>query len=398
MRQRHFLLFLNLLIACVVFAQDKDIEDLMRQDDYISASLMVVSPGEKIYSAGGHLALRMKCPVQDVDYVYEFDAVLDDDESLIFAYLNGTLKGQFVRLFASDFCAKVYSENREFIEYPLNLTPEQEVRLWSCVDDEVDSNSIYPFKPTSDNCCSKMLTILEESVEDNLFTKSDVNNLSETTGRDHLEDFFECAPWTGLLWDVLIGHEFDRPASVINLIYPKIIGESLSSIKNPANNKPLVAQNDCPEALFNPTGTHIFRPEYLFSAILIFSIFLSIMNVLGRLNRASLFFDIILIFTIGLTGIVLWYIFLASIIHNDIQFNTLLIIFTPVPLVLLFLRNKKLWDIYALITAVISIVFLIGINYIPQIKIYGLWLFIAALSVRSLCHLRIMKTKFHNLN
>ncbi len=397
MRKRYYILFLNFFITCAALAQGNNIEELMWRDDYISSSFIVVSPGEKIYSVGGHLALRMKCPVQNVDYVYEFDAVLENDESLIFQYLNGTLEGRYIRLFASDFCAKVISENRKFIEYPLSLTPDQKIRLWYYIDNEVDSNSIYPFEPTSNNCCSMMLAILEESIEQDLFTKSNVINVSETTGRDYIKDFFEYSPWIGLLWNILIGYEFDRPTCVINLMYPKIIGKSLTSIINPANSEPLVVHSSSSDVLFRNGGNYILSPENIFLMILIICVFLSIMNTMGRLSKASLFFDIVLMVATSVIGFVLWYMFLASIIQNNVKFNMLLIIFTPIPILFIFLRNKKIWEIYSMVNAIISVSFLIGINFITQIQKYGLWLFVTTLLIRSLCYYGMVQTNKRSL-
>lgn len=37
------------------WATEADLRELMQEDDYIKASLIVVSPGDAIYSAGGHL-------------------------------------------------------------------------------------------------------------------------------------------------------------------------------------------------------------------------------------------------------------------------------------------------------------------------------------------------------
>lgn len=401
MRKRYYILFLNFFITCAVLAQNNNIEELMWDDNYISSSFLVVSPGEKIYSVGGHLALRMKCPVQNVDYIYEFDAVLENDETLIYQYLNRTLEGRYIRLFASDFFAKVISENREFIEYPLSLTPDQKIRLWSCLDNEVDSNSIYPFEPTSINCCSMLLAILEKSIGQDLFAKSNVINASETTGRDYIQDFFEYSPWVGLLWNILIGCEFDRPTSVINLMYPKIIGKSLTSIINPANNEPLVVRSDSSEVLFRNGEKHILSPEDFFLMILLISVFLSIMNTMGRLSKASLFFDIVLIIATIVIGLVLWYMFMTSMIQNNVKFNMLLILFTPIPLLLIFLRNKRIWEIYSMVIAIISASFLIGINYITQIQKYGLWLFVITLLIRSLCYYRMVhnnKQKFNIIN
>ena len=51
-----------LIILCVAGlfpaqATEEDLKSLMQQEDYIKASLIVVSPGKEIYSAGGHIGI-----------------------------------------------------------------------------------------------------------------------------------------------------------------------------------------------------------------------------------------------------------------------------------------------------------------------------------------------------
>lgn len=163
-----------LIILCVAGlfpaqATEEDLKSLMQQEDYIKASLIVVSPGKEIYSAGGHIAMRLSCPIQGVDYIYEFDAAMDDSSSVVAHYLNRTLRGEFVRLYETVFIDNVRKENRQAEEYTLNLTPEQEVALWSNLDNAVDNRINYPFSPSEYNCCSTILSMIELAVEEDLF-------------------------------------------------------------------------------------------------------------------------------------------------------------------------------------------------------------------------------------
>lgn len=104
----YILIVLSFLGLGRLFATQRNLYDLMQEDDYIKASLIILSPGEALYSVGGHLALRMSCPIQNVDYIYEFDASLNQNESVVFNFLNGNLKGKYVRLYTSDFFGNVH--------------------------------------------------------------------------------------------------------------------------------------------------------------------------------------------------------------------------------------------------------------------------------------------------
>lgn len=357
----------------------------MKDENYIQASLIVVSPGEAIYSAGGHIALRMICPMQQVDYTYEFVAKIGGDESLIHKYLNGTLEGNYIRLFSDTFYTKVNEEDREASEYILNLTPMQKVMLWSLLDDAVDEeNNRYPFIPMTNNCCSMLLPLIARATNYDIFSDMDTVDSDKTTGRDYLEDIFCAHPWTGLIWNILFGTEFDKRADTINLLYPKIINKSLSMLVNPENGKNLLINNSFHQKSLFETNHHFLQPKYIFIFIFIMSCCLTILNMKNRFKIVALIFDGMLLLITTFLGCILWYMFLVSIINCNPNYNMMLAIFNPAPVLLLLIRNKQAWVIYSLLIAVVATLCLFAINYIPQIQLYGLWLLIATILVRSL--------------
>lgn len=369
----------------------------MKDENYIKASLVVVSPGDAIYSAGGHIALRMTCSTQDVDYIYEFVAKIGENESLIYRYLNGTLEGNYIRLYADVFYGRMNDENRKSSDYPLNLTPMQEVMLWALLDEAVDGeNNRYSFTPTTNNCCSMLLPLIAQAINYDIFSDQYTLNIAKTTGREYLEDVFSVCPWTGLIWNILIGTNFDKPADAINLLYPKIISNSLSLVVNPENGENLLIDNDFSKKSFNDTKRSFLQPKNIFILIFITSCCLTIFNLNNRFKKVALTFDAILLSISTIFGCILWYMFMVSIIHHNTHYNMMLAIFNPVPVFLLLIRNKKVWMNYSLVIATVSTLYLLTIRFIPQIQLYGLWLLIAAILVRSLTFLgwsRLLKNR-----
>ena len=384
------LVVLSLLGFYPSFATQRNIEDLMKDNDYIFAALVVVSPGRALYSAGGHLAIRMTCPLQNVDYVYEFDASLNTNESLVLNYLNGCLKGEYIRLYSSDFFGKVHEENRMFYEYPLNLTPDQEVKLWSNLDNAVDSNSIFPFTPAKYNCCSMILSIVEESVQTGLFSSQRVSNALNGSGRQYLDDFFFNSPWRGLFWNIILGIDFDKSQKTIFLYYPKIIGKYVSLIYNPLNNKSLISREQDAKA-FSSDKHEMMTPSFIFIILLIFAICLTVANIAGMQIRYSIVFDILLMAVLAIIGGVLWYMFVASLFSYRLYFNILMVLFTPLPIILLFIRKRNAWNWYVKSIVVISSLLLLNIYFITQIQLYCIWAFVSTVLIRGLYNIYLNK-------
>lgn len=379
-----------------LFAGQETLEDLMRKDDYIGTTLVIISPGPALYSAGGHLAIRMSCPTQDVDYVYEYDATLNSqDESLVLSYLNGSLKGDYVRLFATDFYNKMHNEGRTCDEYPLNLTPEQEIKLWSSLDDAVDSASSFPFSPAQYNCCSMVLTLVDDAVQPGIFSSPQVSNVLNGSNRKYLDDFFAEAPWRGLFWNTILGIEFDTPLNAHLLFYPKIIGKYVPLIINPANGKPLI-DKDSKVTAFNNGDNGVSAPSLMFILTLALAVCLTALNISGRLIALSRAFDILLLVVISAIGCVLWYMFAASLFGDKLYINTLMILFTPIPIVTAILRRASAWQWYIKSTCAISLILLFAVYFIIQIQLYCIWAFVATIFVRSLYHMCTKKNKFNH--
>jgi len=373
--------------ACCIpsFAEQTDIGQLMKRDDYIVASLIVVSPGERVYSAGGHIALRMRCPVHSVDYVYEFDATLQGNESMVAEYLNNSLNGEYIRLYADDFFNNVKTEKRTFSEYILNLSPAQEVALWAQADECVDEpDRQYPFTPTGCNCCSMLVRLVEASSGINIGGDPSLRAALKGSGRRYLTDFFESSPWTGLLWNILLGTDFDRPRQPVNLLYPKIIADKLSLVGGAEAGKPLISAVGEANA-FRPADDKLSGPLVLFLMLFVATCAVTGCNIFHRLTVAGRWLDCALVVAVTSVGCVLWYMTLTSFSGHSpaIYTNLLAILFNPAALILVFARRLPVRGAYAACMALVAAAFLVCYRFIPQLHHYGLWLFVSAVLVRS---------------
>lgn len=63
-----FLLFLPLHS----YAETVSLDNL--PEDFVEASVVIASPGTKLYTVLGHASLRMQCPKYQMDYVFSYEA------------------------------------------------------------------------------------------------------------------------------------------------------------------------------------------------------------------------------------------------------------------------------------------------------------------------------------
>lgn len=91
---------------------------------FVTASLMVISPGNEIYSVFGHCVLHMQCPSKHLDYVYTFET-----EPNYLKFFAGKSKACFVAVPTHEFLQQYKAEGRGVTEYELNLTPHEKQEL-----------------------------------------------------------------------------------------------------------------------------------------------------------------------------------------------------------------------------------------------------------------------------
>ena len=374
---------ISLFLFSVLNIQAEGIEEMMIREDYIKSSLVVVSPGPHLYSAGGHLALRMRCDVQDVDYIYEFDGVTAPGHSMMTDYLCGKLEGSYIRREASDFFSEIKDEKRETTEYDLNLSPMQEIRLWQVADESVDNPGQYFFSPEQNNCCSMIMRLLDNSVSENSAPIISVPGIVQDSHRDNMEDFFWARPWTGLFWDIILGTEMDKERDTAELIYPKVLGSRLTKVTNPETGTPIISGREMPVG-FDLEKPGFFTPQLCFIILLIGALILTYLNHKGRMIEAGIYFDIILFSVISGAGILLWGIFIASWFSVVTSWNILLLVFTPFQLPIFLLRKKRIGKNCILLQCAVYVILTSGVFWEEQIRLYGLWLFIAVAGIRSL--------------
>ncbi|MDE5757185.1 MAG: hypothetical protein K2H85_01095, partial [Allobaculum sp.] len=208
--------------------------------------------------------------------------------------------------------------------------------------------------------------------------------LTESYGRFYIEDCFSASPWTGLLWNILLGYEFDRDKQPVNLLYPKNASSYLSTVENAMTNENLISPIKESDSIFPETKRHAFTPTALFIILLSVALLLIVPTLKGRLRTVCRIFDGLLLLSTSAVGCVLWYMFFASLAHPPVYLNVLLLIFNPAPIILLLLHSEKYWKVYTRILTIICIILIIGIPFFPQLRHYGLWIFLLAILTRSI--------------
>lgn len=131
-------------------------------EDFVIASILISDPVEGVLPLAGHTAIRVQCPVFDLDYVYHYIMIRQEDS---ISETKALLTGQFfVQMVADTFATYVQNSediNRGLTEYRLYLTPQEEQKLWQILDEELVSGKQLKYDFVQEGCAVKTKKLLE---------------------------------------------------------------------------------------------------------------------------------------------------------------------------------------------------------------------------------------------
>ena len=131
-------------------------------EDFVIASILISDPIEGMLSLAGHTAIRVQCPVFDLDYVYHYIMIHKEDS---ISETRALLTGQFyVQMVADTFATYVHHSeeiNRGLTEYRLYLTPQEEQKLWQILDEELVSGKQLKYDFVQEGCAVKTKKLIK---------------------------------------------------------------------------------------------------------------------------------------------------------------------------------------------------------------------------------------------
>ena len=109
----------------------------------------------------------------------------------------------------SHFLATYSAEGRRVTEQPLNLSPEQIETLYNLVTVNLrPENCSYRYKYLTDNCATRPLSLIEQSLGSPLKTKTDTAVIS--TWRNEMRRYHKNYPWYQFGIDLALGSQLDN--------------------------------------------------------------------------------------------------------------------------------------------------------------------------------------------
>jgi hypothetical protein len=197
-------------------------------------SLITYSPGEELYQAFGHSAIRVKDDLLGIDRLYNFGVFDFDTPNFYLKFAHGELRYQ---LAVSDSEEEMQAEGASgggVTELLLDLSPAQRQALFEALEiNLLPQNRFYEYDFLLDNCATRPRDAIEK------VTGSPValHDTGKETFRQMLDPYFTRMPWIGFGLSLLLGANVDRPVTPREACFlPANLERAVESSKNEGHN------------------------------------------------------------------------------------------------------------------------------------------------------------------
>ena len=193
-------------------------------------SLITYTPGEELYQAFGHSAIRVKDDRLGIDRLYNFGTFDFGTPNFYLKFAHGDLLYQLVLSSGEDEIQMVGAYGRGVTEVPLNLSVDQKQRLFEALEiNLLPENRFYQYDFVLDNCSTRIRDVFEKIIG----TPIQESGAGQLTFRQMLDVYFARIPWTHFGVDLLLGSTMDRVASPREACFlPADLERAVQSSKN----------------------------------------------------------------------------------------------------------------------------------------------------------------------
>lgn len=235
--------------------------------NFVTASLLVMSPGDELYSCAGHSCIRLECPTFNLDYCcsYESESVKDK----IFTFFMGKLKMGMFAIPTADYLKLGRESGRGVMQYRLNLPPDVKQRLWKILDERAAQGANLPYDYVKRGCGRSVRVVLQEALHPLQMEMPSMPDMYSKTRRELWDAAVSHHPWNRFFLHSFCGTEHDWNVSDIEkVVVPNDLLQFLKLAK--VNGKPIIDSDGVELLPVNPKagGAHscatgIFTPFFV---------------------------------------------------------------------------------------------------------------------------------------
>lgn len=386
-----------LLLSLVCRAQECDsLVAKVDSSEYITASLIIVQPDrESLITYYGHSALRLQCPSAGLDYCFSFDSFTSGS---FWALVTGADRTTLLPISTPDFIERYTSQHRTVYEHELNLTLDEERRLWQMVDRLVEMKDYLQTDFLNHGCAGETASIIVSSLDGKLQYPEAISGI-EASHYEIINSYMDTDTWEKLMLSIFSAQDARR--HLADNEEKLMLPSHLERIWQETN---IVNPDGSVRPIFSPKHVQVYEargsegdeqsllgPTPVMLVLFILVLLLCVVELFcGRIPLLSTCVDVLLLVGQTAVGLVLLGLLLCSTLPTTSGWNWNSLVFNPLPclLWLVYLRRhpepKLRCQIFALYT-VITAGFLLYMCMAPTYFITPQYFLVLTLAIRCAC-------------
>lgn len=337
--------------------------------NFVTASILTISPTNEVYSVFGHTAIRMECPVHQLDYVFTFES--DPSVGGFLTFFAGKAEAKFIAVPTAEFLEDMKLRGRGVKQNELNLTLHEEQELWRNLDNDMIEGAHRKFN-LHNHCVSTALLLLRQSCIDEGLEWEQPHGTMLMNNGDLLRHYVRKSEWAEFLFILFIGTHYEEIEDQDIRICPQNLVTELSRAsfvsRKDGTRRPVLTGNT--KELFpdkHQDKRVIITPMVLFTILLLLTCLVTLGEWLWHWKRVPQWLDATLLIAQTLMGVVLLAITFGSDVFGHC-WNWYLIPFNPLPLILwLCLRKRKNYGRVYLLYTVVLVAFIALTPFLSQL-------------------------------
>ena len=205
--------------------------------NFVTASLLVMSPGNELYSCAGHSCIRLECPKFNLDYCFSYES--ESVKERVLSFFMGKLKMGMFAVPTAEWLKQYREVGRGIVQYRLNLPPDAKQRLWKLLDDKVAEGPYLPYDYLDRGCAQSDLRTVREALKPYEMAVSSWPEQYRQTRREFVDSFTAHHPWNRFFLHAICGAELDRDVpNMQKIVVPSDLLDLLRLAK--VNGKPII--------------------------------------------------------------------------------------------------------------------------------------------------------------
>lgn len=315
---------------------------------YIIASLVIVEPDkESLITYFGHAALRLQCPSAGLDYCFSFDSMTSGS---FWALVTGADRTTLLPIATPEFIERYTSQHRKVYEHELNLTLDEERRLWQIVDKLVDMHDYLRTDFAYHGCAGETASIIASALDGHLKYPSMVSSI-DRTHYEIIDKYMTPDTWTKLMLSIFVSQDTHKELAdnEEKLIVPSLLETVWKETR-------IVGTDGSERSVFAPKDMVVYdassgmecdsspwTPSLYCTALLALVLLLCIAELfVGRIRVLSMGVDALLLAVQTVIGLVIVALLLCSTLSSTSGWNSNLVVFNPIPLLVwLYLWRRR---------------------------------------------------------